>query len=192
MLDRHAHSHGRAGMDRLRDAYAAWPEFYFLRYQYVPEIMEKRGPHRPKHLELAAAALKEVSQLHVQAQRAGLIALISGPCVASCIAALRSLEPQCQNHHVQVFNASSVCLVTDCFQHVVFSDSARARGGGHWRSRVVMHGGSNGGGGGGGGAWSSWWWPLTVACGDALVVAVVVVAVVVAAVVVRGARGGGH
>jgi hypothetical protein len=59
-----AHRHGRAGMDRLRDAYAAWPEFYFLRYKYVPDIMEKRGPHRPKHLELAAAALKEVSRTH--------------------------------------------------------------------------------------------------------------------------------
>jgi hypothetical protein len=53
-------------MDRLRDAYAAWPEFYFLHYQYVPDIMEKRGPHRPKHLELAAAALKEVSRIYTR------------------------------------------------------------------------------------------------------------------------------
>ena len=36
-------------------------KYYSLHYQYVPDILEKRGPHREGHL---AAARKQVITLH--------------------------------------------------------------------------------------------------------------------------------
>lgn len=35
---------------------AADKKFYLLQYEYVPDILEKRGPFRPEHLERATAA----------------------------------------------------------------------------------------------------------------------------------------
>jgi uncharacterized protein len=32
------------------------PDHHILFYDYVPDILERRGPHRPEHLERIAAA----------------------------------------------------------------------------------------------------------------------------------------